>query len=76
MTPSPRHDLPIDVVFDTLGHASIRAAMDVDGHPFAPSRMRAADAIRRALWIDELPDVDPLATELATHLVEGDVDKA
>jgi hypothetical protein len=67
--------VPLEVVSDTLGHASIRVTMDVYGHLLAPSRMHAAEAMRRALWIDELPDFDPLATELATNLVEGNADK-
>jgi hypothetical protein len=49
--------------------------MDVYGHLLAPSRIHAAGAVRRALWIDELPDFDPLATELATDLAEDGVDK-
>ncbi|MGD0747942.1 MAG: hypothetical protein ABSB68_09040 [Acidimicrobiales bacterium] len=39
--------------------------MDVYGHLLAPTKMQAADAMRRALWLDELPDFDPLATSLA-----------
>jgi integrase len=58
--------VPLEVVSDTLGHASIRVTMDVYGHLLAPSRMHAAEAMRRALWLNELPDFDPLATESAT----------
>jgi hypothetical protein len=50
--------------------------MDVYGHLLAPSRMRAAEAMRRALWLDELPDFDPSATKLATNLAEGDTDRS
>ena len=64
--------VPLEVVSDTLGHASIRVTMDVYGHLLAPSRMHAAEAMRRALWIDELPDFDPLATELATNVADDD----
>ncbi len=64
--------VPLEVVSDTLGHASIRVTMDVYGHLLAPSRMHAAEAMRRALWIDELPDFDPLATELATNRAKDD----
>jgi hypothetical protein len=32
--------------------------------------MHAAEAMRRALWIDQLPDFDPLATDMATNLAE------
>ena len=66
--------VPLEVVSDTLGHASIRVTMDVYGHLLAPSRMHAAEAMRRALWLDELPDFDPLATELATNLAGDDTD--
>ncbi len=61
--------VPLEVVSDTLGHALIRVTMDVYGHLLAPAKMRAADAMQRALWLDELPDFDPLATSLAV----GDV---
>ncbi len=64
--------VPLEVVSDTLGHASIRVTMDVYGHLLAPSRMLAAEAMRRALWIDELPDFAPLATELATNRAKDD----
>jgi hypothetical protein len=60
--------VPLEVVSDTLGHASIRVTMDVYGHLLAPSRMHAAEAMRRALWVDQLPDFDPLATGLATNV--------
>lgn len=33
--------------------------MDVYGHLLAPAKMQAADAIRRALWLEDLPDFDP-----------------
>jgi hypothetical protein len=70
------HGCPFGVVSDTLGHACIRVTMDVYGHLLAPTRMHAAETMRRALWIDELPDFYPLATELATNPAEdgaGDV---
>ena len=57
--------VPLEVVSDTLGHASIRVTMDVYGHLLAPAKMQAADAIRRALWLEELPAYDPLAASLA-----------
>jgi hypothetical protein len=66
--------VPLEVVSDTLGHASIRVTMDVYGHLLALSRMHAAEAMRRALSLDELPDFDPLATELATNLAGDDTD--
>jgi integrase len=59
--------VPLEVVSDTLGHASIRVTMDVYGHLLAPAKMQAADAMRRALWLEDLPAFDPLATSLATN---------
>jgi integrase len=67
-------DVPLEVVPDALGHASIRVTMDVYGHLLAPSRMHAAEAMRHALRLDELPDFDPLATELATSSATDSVD--
>jgi len=55
----------LKVVSDTLGHASIRVTMDVYGHLLPPAKIQAADAMRRALWLDDLPDFDPLTTSLA-----------
>ena len=64
--------MPLEVVSDTLGHASIRVTMDVYGHLLAPSRKHAAEAMRRALWLDESPDFDQLATQLAPNRAEDD----
>lgn len=46
--------------------------MDVYGHLLAPSCMHAAEAMHRALWLSELPDFDPLAsqTEPTTEAVD------
>ena len=68
--------VPLEVVSDMLGHASIRVTMDVYGHLLAPSRMHAADAMRRALWLNELPDSESLATKMATEasVVRGESD--
>ena len=66
--------VPLEVVSDTLGHASIRVTMDVYGHLLAPSRMQAAEAMSRALWLNEMPDFDPLATEPATGRTSDESD--
>ncbi len=50
--------VPLEVVSDTLGHAAFRVTMDVYGHLPAPAKMQAADAIRRALWLEDLPVLD------------------
>ncbi len=39
--------------------------MDVYGHLLAPAKMQAAEAMRRALWLEDLPDFDPMAARLA-----------
>ena len=54
----------LEVVSETLGHASIRITMDVYGHLLAPARMKAADSMRKAPSIEEMPDFDPLATKV------------
>jgi hypothetical protein len=59
--------VPLEVVSDTLGHTSIRVTMDVYGHLLAPAKMEAADAMQRALWLEDLQDFDPLAASLAAN---------
>ena len=63
--------VPLEVVSDTLGHASIRVTMDVYGHLLAPARTHGAEVMSQALWHDDLPDVEPLATRLATDTPSG-----
>ena len=60
--------MPLEVVSETLGDASIRGDnwTSTDGHLLAPSRMHVAEEMRRAQQLDGLPDFDPLATELVT----------
>lgn len=42
--------VPLQVVSEVLGHASIRMTADVYGHILAPDRQAAADAMSTALW--------------------------
>jgi integrase len=42
--------VPIEVVSNVLGHASIRMTADVYGHILAPQRQAAADAVAGTLW--------------------------
>jgi len=42
--------VPLEVVSEILGYASIRMTKDVYGHIMAPQRQAAADAIGHALW--------------------------
>jgi len=41
--------VPLEVVSETLGHASIRVTKDVYGHLLAESKIKAAEAMRKAL---------------------------
>ena len=63
-------EVPIEVVAEQLGHASIRVTKDVYGHLMPRSRAKAAEAMRTILY-DETPSESPtpsnaLATRLAT----------
>ena len=63
-------EVPIEVVAEQLGHASIRVTKDVYGHLMPRSRAKAAEAMRTILY-DETPSERPtpsnaLATQLAT----------
>lgn len=42
--------VPLKVVSELLGHASIRITADVYGHLLEPARTEAADAMQTALW--------------------------
>jgi hypothetical protein len=41
--------------------------MDIYDHLLAPARMKIAETMRKALWIEEMPDFDQLATQLAAE---------
>jgi len=63
-------EVPLEVVAEQLGHASIRVTKDVYGHLMPRSRAKAAEAMRTMLY-DEVPVDSPdqssaLATSLAT----------
>ena len=63
-------EVPLEVVAEQLGHASIRVTKDVYGHLMPRSRARAAEAMRTMLFDDATSESsdssDPLATQLAT----------
>ena len=42
--------VPLQVVSEILGHASIRMTADVYGHIMDPDRVAAAEAMSRVLW--------------------------
>lgn len=67
-------EVPIEVVAEQMGHASIRVTKDVYGHLMPRSRAKAAEAMRSMLFND-VPAVIPspsnaLATSLATFETE------
>ena len=45
-----REDVPLEVVAEQLGHASIRVTKDVNGHLMPGSRAKAAEAMREVLF--------------------------
>jgi hypothetical protein len=63
-------EVPLEVVSEQLGHASIRVTKDVYGHLMPRSRAKAAEAMRSILYDDapvETPESsNALATSLAT----------
>jgi len=42
--------VPLKIVSELLGHASIRVTSDVYGHLMEPAKAEAADAMTAALW--------------------------
>ena len=64
-------EVPLEVVAEQLGHASIRVTKDVYGHLMPSSRAKAAVAMRTVLFEDEVrASTSPssgLATQLATQ---------
>lgn len=63
-------EVPLEVVSEQMGHASIRVTKDVYGHLMPKARAKAAEAMRSVLY-DELvavrpPESAPLATQMAT----------
>lgn len=64
-------EVPLEVVAEQLGHASIRVTKDVYGHLMPSSRAKAAEAMRTVLFEDDVrastQPSDGLATKLATN---------
>jgi integrase len=64
-------EVPLEVVSEQMGHASIRVTKDVYGHLMPKSRARAAEAMRSVLYDENVPvrahESDPLATPVATQ---------
>ena len=60
-------EVPLEVVSEQLGHASIRVTKDVYGHLMPRSRAKAAEAMRTILY-DALDDSPKSSSALATSL--------
>ena len=68
-------EVPLEVVAEQLGHASIRVTKDVYGHLMPRSRARAAEAMRTVLF-EQAPDESPSeSTALATRLATSESEK-
>jgi hypothetical protein len=61
-------EVPLEVVSEQLGHASIRVTKDVYGHLMPRSRAKAAEAIRSILYDDESVETPESSNALATSL--------
>ena len=65
-------EVPLEVVSEQMGHASIRVTKDVYGHLMPKARAKAAEAMRSVLF-DEIIPARPLASSgLATQLATSD----
>jgi integrase len=60
-------EVPLEVVVEQLGHASIRVTKDVYGHLMPSSRARAAEAMRTVLFEDDVRASTPPSTGLAAN---------
>jgi hypothetical protein len=56
-----------------LGHASIRVTKDVYGHPMPSSRAKAAEAMRKVLFEDDVRSIADVTTGLVTQLATCEV---
>ena len=68
-------EVPLEVVSEQLGHASIRVTKDVYGHLMPRSRARAAEAMRTVLFDGEPCDSPSESTALATRLATSESEK-
>jgi integrase len=66
-------EVPLEVVSEQMGHASIRVTKDVYGHLMPKARAKAAEAMRSVLF-DEIISVRPhMSVGLATQMATPDV---
>ncbi len=65
-------EVPLEIVSEQMGHASIRVTKDVYGHLMPKARARAAEAMRTVLFDVIVPERPPLFTGLATQLATSE----
>jgi hypothetical protein len=66
-------EVPLEVVSEQMGHASIRVTKDVYGHLMPKARAKAAEAMRSVLF-DEITPARPLVSAgLTTQMATSDV---
>jgi integrase len=66
-------EVPLEVVSEQMGHASIRVTKDVYGHLMPKARAKAAEAMRSVLF-DEIIPMRPLGSAgLATQMATSDL---
>src|ERR1019366_9232332 len=66
-------EVPLEVVSEQMGHASIRVTKDVYGHLMPKARAKAAEAMRSVLF-DEIDPARPhVSAGLATQMATSDV---
>ena len=72
-------EVPLEVVSEQMGHASIRVTKDVYGHLMPKARAKAAEAMRSVLYDENVSnrpqESEPLATQLATLRVANSYSK-
>ena len=66
-------EVPLEVVAEQLGHASIRVTKDVYGHLMPSSRAKAAEAMRALLYEDDVRASTQPSNGVATKLATDDV---
>ena len=66
-------EVPLEVVSEQMGHASIRVTKDVYGHLMPKARAKAAEAMRSVLFDEIIPARPLVSAGLATQMATSDV---
>jgi hypothetical protein len=66
-------EVPLEVVSEQMGHASIRVTKDVYGHLMPKARAKAAEAMRSMLFDEITPARPQTMAGLATQMATSDV---